>query len=78
MRCSSAIYVGDDENDEGVFALARKGRLLAIRVGRSARSLAPYFVASQGAIDRLLMKLIEARTRSVRKLVAEAHAASRE
>ena len=62
MRCASAIYVGDDENDEDVFALARKGRLLAIRVGRSTRSLAPYFVASQGAIDRLLMKLIEART----------------
>jgi trehalose 6-phosphate phosphatase len=62
MRCASAIYVGDDENDEGVFALARKGRLLAIRVGRSTRSLAPYFVASQAAIDRLLMKLIEART----------------
>lgn len=62
MRCQSAIYVGDDENDEGVFAMARKGRLLAIRVGRSPHSAAPYFVTRQASVDRLLAKLIEART----------------
>jgi trehalose 6-phosphate phosphatase len=61
LRCESAIYVGDDENDEDVFTLARQGRLLGIRVGRSPRSQAAYFLPSQAAIDRLLVKLIEAR-----------------
>jgi trehalose 6-phosphate phosphatase len=61
LRCESAIYVGDDENDEDVFALARQGRLLGIRVGRSPRSQAAYFLPSQAAIDRLLVKLLEAR-----------------
>jgi len=61
LRCESAIYVGDDENDEDVFTLARQGRLLGIRVGRSPRSQAAYFLPSQAAIDRLLIKLIEAR-----------------
>jgi trehalose 6-phosphate phosphatase len=61
LRCESAIYVGDDENDEDAFALARQGRLLGIRVGHSRRSQAAYFVPSQAAVDRLLVKLAEAR-----------------
>ena len=67
LRCESAIYVGDDENDEDVFALAREGRLLGIRVGRSQRSQAAYFVQSQSAVDRLLIKLTEARQGLVRE-----------
>jgi trehalose 6-phosphate phosphatase len=61
LRCESAIYVGDDENDEDAFALARQIRLLGIRVGRSSRSQAAYFVPGQSAVDRLLVKLVEAR-----------------
>jgi trehalose 6-phosphate phosphatase len=61
LRCDSAIYVGDDDNDEDVFALARQGRLLGIRVGRSQRTQAAYFVPSQAAVDRLLDNLAEAR-----------------
>ena len=64
LRCSSAIYIGDDDNDEDVFALARQERLLGIRVGRSRRSQAAYFVPSQTDIDRLLVKLVEARKAS--------------
>jgi trehalose 6-phosphate phosphatase len=61
LRCESAIYVGDDDNDEDVFALAGQERLLGIRVGHSRRSQAVYFVPSQAAVDRLLVKLAELR-----------------
>ena len=64
LRCKSAIYVGDDENDEDIFALARQGRLLGIRVGRAQHTQAAYFVPNQVAVDRLLVKLIEAREAS--------------
>jgi trehalose 6-phosphate phosphatase len=64
LRCQSAIYVGDDDNDEDVFALAKQVRLLGIRVGRSPRSQATTFVPSQAAVDRLLVKLAEARRES--------------
>jgi trehalose 6-phosphate phosphatase len=61
MRCQAAIYVGDDDNDEDVFALAKTERLLGIRIGRSRRSHAAYFVQNQAAIDQLLVKLAKAR-----------------
>jgi trehalose 6-phosphate phosphatase len=64
LRCKSAIYVGDDDNDEDIFALARRCRLLGIRVGRSRRTQAAYFVPNQVAVDRLLVRLIEARETS--------------
>jgi trehalose 6-phosphate phosphatase len=64
LRCGSAIYIGDDDNDEDVFALARPGRLLGIRVGRSQDTQAAYFVPNQVAVDRLLVKLAEAREAS--------------
>jgi trehalose 6-phosphate phosphatase len=62
LRCPSAIYVGDDENDEDVFALASQGRLLGVRVGRSRRTQAAYFLPSQTSVDQLLQVLLVART----------------
>jgi trehalose 6-phosphate phosphatase len=62
LRCQSAIYIGDDDTDEDVFALAKQERLLGIRVGRSRRTQAAYYVPSQAAMDPLLRKLVEART----------------
>jgi trehalose 6-phosphate phosphatase len=53
-KCDTAIYVGDDETDEDVFAMDQPGRLLSIRVGRNQRSLASYYIRSQREIDRLL------------------------
>ncbi len=47
-----ALYVGDDETDEDVFALG--DRILAVRVGWKAGSRARYFLRSQGEIDELL------------------------
>ncbi len=59
-RCPSAIYLGDDSNDEDVFALARQGWLLAIRVGRSRLSRAPYYLAGQPGVDELLARMVNA------------------
>lgn len=59
--CDTAIYVGDDETDEDVFALDQPGRLLSVRVGMRRTSAAHYFVRDQQAIDRMLRALIELR-----------------
>lgn len=64
LRCNKAIYIGDDDTDEDVFALPGRDRLLTIRVGLKNDSLAQYFIRSQTEIDRLIQKLIELRTRS--------------
>ena len=58
FACDTAIYVGDDETDEDVFALDQPGRLLTIRVGQKRKSLASYFVRNQAEIDRLLETLL--------------------
>jgi trehalose 6-phosphate phosphatase len=68
LRCESAIYVGDDENDEDVFALASHGHLLGIRVGQSRRSQAAYYLPSQATVDRLLAELIHARSATMKRL----------
>ncbi len=65
--CDTAVYVGDDETDEDVFALDQPGRLLSIRVGRRLRSAAPYYLRNQAEVDRLLrVLLIEARKTAAR------------
>lgn len=58
-RCKSALYVGDDETDEDVFRLERSGRLLAIRVGLSRSSAAPWYLRDQGEVDVLLATLAD-------------------
>ena len=49
LGCDTAIYVGDDETDEDVFALDQPGRLLAIRVGRKPSSSAALLHPGPGA-----------------------------
>jgi trehalose 6-phosphate phosphatase len=58
-RCDTAIYVGDDDTDEDVFALGEPARLLTVRVGRKADSLAAYFLRTQREIDRFLRALLD-------------------
>jgi trehalose 6-phosphate phosphatase len=53
------LYVGDDRTDEDVFSSVDVG----VRVGRTARSTASWYLAAQGAIDDLLRALLAARTR---------------
>lgn len=54
LGCDTAIYVGDDETDEEVFALDQPGQLLSIRVGPRRNSAASYFIENQERIDDLL------------------------
>lgn len=61
LGCDTAIYVGDDETDEDVFALDSPGRLVGIRVGAKRSSLASYCVRDQKQVDELLEELIGAR-----------------
>jgi len=65
LGCDTALYVGDDETDEDVFALEVPGRLLGIRVGGQRSSLASYCLRSQKQVDDLLEVLSEARNGAV-------------
>ena len=58
LGCNAAVYVGDDETDEDIFALDRPGQLLTIRVGRKRESSAAYYIRSQAEIDALLRILV--------------------
>ncbi len=58
LGCRTAIYVGDDDTDEDVFAIRRPRRILTIHVGARQDSLASYFLRDQKEIDRLLRTLI--------------------
>jgi trehalose 6-phosphate phosphatase len=53
------LYVGDDRTDEDVFRSVE----VSVRVGRTARSAARWYLSAQGAIDDLLRALLAARTR---------------
>ncbi len=56
-RCDRAVYVGDDQTDEDVFALERQERLLTIRVGPHLASRAAYCLRDQRQVDALLSRL---------------------
>jgi len=61
LGCDSAIYVGDDDTDEDVFALEDPAHLLGIRVGPSRDSAAKYSIGGQADVDELLRVLVELR-----------------
>jgi len=56
-----ALYVGDDLSDEDVFCLDAPGQVLGVRVGKSARTSALYYLRDQLELDVLLQTLIELR-----------------
>jgi trehalose-phosphatase len=56
-----ALYVGDDVTDEDAFAA--DGVTVSVRVGRSSRSAARFFLPRQADVDALLRGLIAARRR---------------
>jgi trehalose 6-phosphate phosphatase len=58
----AALFVGDDVTDEDVFGSCDPDRLLAIRVGRSRASAAPFYLRDQHEIDGLLARLIALRS----------------
>ncbi|MBI3182632.1 MAG: trehalose-phosphatase [Myxococcales bacterium] len=57
LRAETALYVGDDETDEDVFALGGPG-LIGVRVGAHRDSRAGFFIRSQAEIDDLLEALL--------------------
>ncbi len=59
--CDAALYVGDDASDEEVFRLVDEDWLLAVRVGADPRTLAPYTLRDQAAVDELLERLVALR-----------------
>jgi trehalose 6-phosphate phosphatase len=61
LHCDVALYVGDDETDEDVFALDDPGCLLTIRVGSDPASKAAFFIRDQEHVDALLGRLLELR-----------------
>jgi len=64
LGCDSAIYVGDDDTDEDVFALDDPARILTIRVGAKPASAASYSIPRQSDIDELLRILAGVRETS--------------
>jgi trehalose 6-phosphate phosphatase len=68
LGCDTALYIGDDETDEDVFALERPGRLVTVRVGAAPASQASYCVRRQAEVDELLFRLIELRRTRVTEL----------
>jgi trehalose 6-phosphate phosphatase len=62
FRRATAIFLGDDDNDEVVFALASpEVRVLGIRVGKHDHSRAEAYLPGQRDMDRLLATLIALR-----------------
>ena len=61
LNCDAILYVGDDVNDEDAFGMV--GDVVPVRIGRSRRSHARYYLRSQAEIDKLLKLLVLARER---------------
>ena len=59
LQCEWVLYVGDDENDEDAFAM--DGKTVPVRVGKSKRSHAHYYLRAQSEIDKLLGLLVQLR-----------------
>ena len=57
LRCAAALYVGDDDTDEDVFALQDE-RILSVRIGRKSLSAARYYLRRQSEIEALLEYLL--------------------
>ena len=62
FACTTAIYVGDDDTDEDAFRAISPDRLLGVRIGRSERSSAGFYLEHQTDIDALLRILVDLRS----------------
>jgi len=58
LGCPHAIYVGDDDTDEDVFALNQPDRILTVRVGSERSSAATYRLHRQADIELLLSAML--------------------
>ena len=62
LGCAQALYAGDDDTDEDVFALPGPERPMGVRVGEAAGSAAEWFLRGQDEIDALLEAILAARS----------------
>jgi trehalose 6-phosphate phosphatase len=67
LGLDAALYAGDDATDEDAFAAGSPQDLLAIRVGRSLVSRAPFYLNGQREIDALLAALLALRAPRARR-----------
>ncbi len=67
---TSAIYLGDDVNDEEAFT-SRRVRILGIRVGWSGASRARWYLRSQADVDTFLERLLAASRKSAKRVAVE-------
>lgn len=58
LSVTTALYVGDDETDEDVFALP-DARILTVRIGKKRGSRAQFYLTDQRQVARLLLHLVE-------------------
>lgn len=59
LRSPAALYVGDDDTDEDVFALSDE-RIVSVRVGHKEGSAARYYLQQQPQIAWLFARLLDA------------------
>ena len=58
QRCERAVFVGDDVTDEDVFRIRNKSRIFDVRVKKSSKSRATYYMSRQRDMDRFLKMLL--------------------
>lgn len=75
LGAEEALFVGDDITDEDVFNLP-DGRIVTVRVGRTHRSAARFFLKRQPEVGGLLHALVAAYHRQAGSLFARRTAAS--
>lgn len=56
LKCNWFLCLGDDDNDEGAFALG--GNTIPVRIGRRQQSCARYYLRTHVEIDELLRLLV--------------------
>jgi trehalose 6-phosphate phosphatase len=61
-HAETVVFAGDDITDEDVFSLESPGKLLGIRVGRTARPIPRYFLRDQNEVDAFLAHLARLRS----------------
>lgn len=57
MRAEQALFIGDDDTDEAIFAINHP-HIVTVRVGHKRSSRAQYYLRGQTEIDRVLRFLI--------------------
>jgi len=65
--CRSAVYFGDDDNDEDVFSLGDESPL-TVRVGKEETSSAMFYLDSQYDVDKVLQHCVSSLKKTGRTL----------